>query len=257
MATTKELLERMVLKVGADASAPSPDSGAITILSSTDTTLEDTAYTPSYDGYVYVRGNTNSDNVAFVGIYLKDYNGVNAQQGRSGYPIQFMTRVRRGVVCYLYHSNMSTVVYKFIKSVGGGLKALAETLERGGAIWLRLRVYLTRQFATALSKRTSSTQTRQFVSQTSRTTRSSHTLALQTEWCESSAIKSRLSALCPTNCVACTDGLATTVLNLSLLHIQFGKVRKLLSCIRQQTTRAEISSFSSFLRLNSFAMGGI
>lgn len=130
MATTKQLLEAALLKIGSRASAPSPTVDTINVV--LDDNGKKATYTPPADGYLYLehRGVAPNSDYVDVSQNARWYNS-RTYDPANDYPISFTTYVTKGVELTIRYVGHTTC--RLIKSVGGGGVAfLRKLLSVGG-----------------------------------------------------------------------------------------------------------------------------
>ena len=130
MATTKQLLEAALLKIGSRAATPSPTVDTINVV--LDDNGKTATYTPPADGYVYLEHRGVLPNVDYIDVSqnARWYNS-RVYDSENDLPISFTTYVTKGVeltIRYVGHTSC-----RLIKSVGGwGIAFLRKLLSVGG-----------------------------------------------------------------------------------------------------------------------------
>lgn len=147
MATTKELLETAIRKVASNAiGRDSSNQGTVAIaVNSTSTDWQ--SYTPPADGFIFLHMEGGGNPAV---LHMKDYTNNPAIENLTAYPearnIKTMRVWKGKTALFKAATTHTSLTAQFFKSIGGGLRLLAETLWRsGGELWLRLRVYLEEQ----------------------------------------------------------------------------------------------------------------
>ena len=118
MATTKQLLEAALLKIGSRAATPSPTADMINVV--LDDNGETATYTPPADGYLYLEHRGVVPNIDYIDVSqnARWYNS-RIYDSANDRPISFTTYVTKGVeltIRYVGHT-----LCRLIKSVGGGV----------------------------------------------------------------------------------------------------------------------------------------
>lgn len=116
MATTKQLLEAALLKIGSRAATPSPTADMINVV--LDDNGETATYTPPADGYLYLEHRGVSPNSDYVDVSQNGrwYNS-RVYDSKNGFPISFTTYVTKGVELTIRYVGQTSC--RLIKSVGG------------------------------------------------------------------------------------------------------------------------------------------
>ena len=145
MATTKQLLERMVQKVASNAVNLMGTSGSIITL--TPTANPPKVYekvTAPCDGYAYLEVRSASTNIRARLSALTDSNadGIASsctQIAGLGLVTCFVPVKKGGIFNYFWTAAAADVNLRFVKSIGGGYSLIKAVLRSGGAVWLRLK----------------------------------------------------------------------------------------------------------------------
>ncbi len=138
MATTKELLEKAMLRLG---SRGARCRGEATSFSVDQDSTETQRFVAPEDGYVIAQG--LSSVWSYCRIVLTTSSSLTYMPvSGSGVAMACSAFVTKGETFSVAYKEVTNRALLFIKSIGGGLRSLAETLWRsGGELWLRLKNY--------------------------------------------------------------------------------------------------------------------
>lgn len=116
MATTKQLLEAALLKIGSRASTPSPTADMINVV--LDDNGKTATYTPPADGYLYLEHRGVVPNVDYIDVSQnKRWYNSRVYDSANDFPVSFTTYVTKGVELTIRYAGHTSC--RLIKSVGG------------------------------------------------------------------------------------------------------------------------------------------